>query len=291
MTPSRIISGIPPTRLATTGRPSAIASRITRPCASRYDGSTATSSAAVTAGTSSRRPVKTTLASGRACRVPTQASPYAGVAEQPERLGLRLERLAARALAHDQQPRVRDRVENQRPRLEERRVALLRLEPRDHADQRRSPARTRTPRAACSTPPAVVAIEVHAVVDHAGSARRSGPRRGSWPTMRAADRDQTVHLGRQHREQRRGLPTVADATRMDRVDQERPRQASLDEAHHRPSSDDLRPIHVAVDDLRRPAPSAARVSASTARSSSVSSITSTGTPGRAICAPTSRPTG
>ena len=63
MTPSSIISGMPPTLDATTGRDSAIASRIVRPCASRYEGSTATSNAAVTAGMSSRRPVNTT------CRV------------------------------------------------------------------------------------------------------------------------------------------------------------------------------------------------------------------------------
>src|SRR5689334_12783440 len=41
-------------------RDSAIASRIERPCASRHDGRTATSNDAVTAGTSSRRPVKIT---------------------------------------------------------------------------------------------------------------------------------------------------------------------------------------------------------------------------------------
>ena len=60
MTPSSIISGIPPTSDATTGRDSAIDSRIDRPWASRHDGSTATSNPAVTAGTSSRRPVKIT---------------------------------------------------------------------------------------------------------------------------------------------------------------------------------------------------------------------------------------
>src|SRR5207244_3605437 len=54
----------------TTGRDSAIAPRIVSPCASRYDGRTATSSAAVTAGTSSRRPVNTTrwaIRRSRAC--------------------------------------------------------------------------------------------------------------------------------------------------------------------------------------------------------------------------------
>ncbi len=39
---------------------------------------------------------------------------------------------------------------------------------------------------------------------------------------------------------------------MDRVDQERPRQAALDEAHDGTRADDLGTVHVTVDDLGRP---------------------------------------
>ena len=90
--PLSIISGTPPTCVATTGRRNAIASRIARPCASRYDGRTATSSAAVTAGTSSRSPVNTILAPGRAPRVPTHRSPEHSSPSRPSGFGLRLQR-------------------------------------------------------------------------------------------------------------------------------------------------------------------------------------------------------
>ena len=56
----------------------------------------------------------------------------------PERRDLRLERLALRALADDQEVRVRDGGEDRRPGLEQGRVALLRLEPGDDADDRRA---------------------------------------------------------------------------------------------------------------------------------------------------------
>ena len=122
MTPSSIISGIPPTSDATTGRDSAIASRMDRPWASRQDGSTATSSAGgdrrdVVAAAGEDHPVGDAV--GR---------------------GPLLEEVAPRALADDQQVRVRAAPEDVRPGLDQRLVALLRLEPGDDADDRASPA-------------------------------------------------------------------------------------------------------------------------------------------------------
>ena len=72
----------------------------------------------MTAGTSSRRPVKTTRWAIR------------------ELASLGLERVAPAALADDQQVGVGHGAQDGRPRLEQRRVALLRLEPGDDADDR-----------------------------------------------------------------------------------------------------------------------------------------------------------
>ena len=119
MTPSSIISGIPPTSDATTGRDSAIASRIERPCASRCDGRTATSNDAVTAGMSSRRPGEDDAVG------------------DPVRGRALLERVAQRSLADDHQVRVGNLAQDVRPGIDQRLVALLGLEPRDDADDLR----------------------------------------------------------------------------------------------------------------------------------------------------------
>ena len=54
--PSSMTSGVPPTRVARTGRPSAIASRITLDMPSRSDGATSRSAAFIRAATSERSP-------------------------------------------------------------------------------------------------------------------------------------------------------------------------------------------------------------------------------------------
>ena len=229
MTPSSIISGIPPTSDATTGRDSAIASRIERPCASRQDGRTATSSAAVTAGMSSRRPVKTTR--------------WATVGRRPL-----LEGVAPRALADDQQVRVGDLAQDRGQ------ASISVWWPFSGSSRATTPDDLRArlhpvlvaQRAARLL--VVVALEVDAVVDQADRGagpvlvgdlaldrlarpRSAGPSRGvSW---RSSSRSSCG----------------ADPRRMDRRDDVRPAMAALAERHRGLRPDDVGAVHVGVDDV------------------------------------------
>src|SRR4029450_8051965 len=96
VTPSSIISGIPPTFDATTGRDRAIASRTDRPCASRYDGRTGTSRAAGAAGTAAGRAHAGAPRARRAVSAPAGEHDPMG---DPQLAGLGLERVAPAPLA------------------------------------------------------------------------------------------------------------------------------------------------------------------------------------------------
>ena len=218
-----IISGTPPTSVATTGRRSAIASRMARPCASRYDGSTATSSAAVTAGHVVAQPVKRTLAPGRAlaradaaiarARSPSRSSDSAWASSSS-----RCEpspTISSRALRHLGQ--------HHRPRLEQRRVALLRLEPGDHADQRRALREAVLLGQRAARLCLARTVQIDAVVDRARPARPSDPPPRAWPRS-PADRDEPIHRGVRRRSSARSC-LAAHAARVDRADDVRPRQA------------------------------------------------------------------
>ena len=230
MTPSSTISGIPPTFDATTGRDSAIASRIVRPCASRYDGRTATSSAAVTAGTSSRRPVNTTRWAIRSSA------------------RLRLELVAPAALADDQQVGVGDGAEDAGPRLEQRRVALLGLQPRDDADDLRARLHPVFLGERAARLLVVVALEVDAVVDEADRDASSRPSSSSLVSLAFETAISWSNVRRQL-EQGRPVRLGADPARVGRRDQVRPPLAGLAERDDRPCRHRLGAVHVGVDDV------------------------------------------
>ena len=119
--PSRMVSGIPPTAEATTGRPAAMASSTARPCASRRDGKTARSNAATTEATSRRGPPNTTRLRARGGK---------GADLRPECIGLR-------SLAHQEEPRMGYRGHDRGEGTDQHVVALLRLEPRHDAKEER----------------------------------------------------------------------------------------------------------------------------------------------------------
>ena len=112
---------MPPTAEATTGRRRAMASRIEIPCASRSEGSTATSISPVMAATSSRRPVKTIRSRAGAGSAAAWARSSASSEPSPTITS------QASGAAQDGRHRV-DQVA----------MPLLRLEAGDHAQQRRA---------------------------------------------------------------------------------------------------------------------------------------------------------
>ena len=95
----------------------------------------------------------------------------------PELARLRLERVAPAALADDEQIGVGHRAQDRGPRLEQRRVALLGLEPGDDADDLRAGLHAVLLGQRAARLLVVVALEVDAVVDEADRDDGRGPRR------------------------------------------------------------------------------------------------------------------
>ena len=164
-TPSATTSGMPPTADATTGLRRAMASRMEMPCASRSEGSTAMSRSAVSAATSSRRPVKmiwSRAGAGSAAACARSAShwdPSPTMASQ-----------ASGRSGHDIGPGG-DQVG----------MPLLRLQPCDHAHQHRGAGDAALPTKCAARRGKGEARKVHAVGDD-GIGRSAAPlARGPWP--------------------------------------------------------------------------------------------------------------
>ena len=166
----------------------------------------------------------------------------------PELAGLGFERLAARAFADDEQVGVGDGAQDLGPGLEQRRVALLRLEPGDDADELRARLHAVFLGQRAARLLVVVARQVDAVVD---APDRRG--RASFVDELAldhlGDRDELVDVRRQLAQELAVL-LGADAARVDGRDDVRPALADLGEGHRCAGADGLGPEHVVVDDLR-----------------------------------------
>ena len=137
--------------------------------------------------------------------------------------------------------------QHERPRLEQRRVALLQLQPADHADDRRRRLHAVLVAQRAARLLVVVADEVDAVVDE--RPRRRGPALGDDLAVdRVRDHDQVIDRGRQPLELLLVLAR-ADARRVDGRDHPRAPVAGLADRDHRLGAHDLRAVHVVVDDV------------------------------------------
>ena len=165
---------------------------------------------------------------------------------QLARLGL--QRVAPAALTDDQQIAVGDRAQDGRPGFQQGRVALLRLQTGDHADDLRAGLHPVLPRQRAARILVVVALEVHAVVDEADRDDRPA----FVDELRldgAGDGDESIELRRQFQQ---GLTICLgpDAAGMGRGDQVRAPLAGLAQRDDGARRDRLGAIHVGVDDVR-----------------------------------------
>jgi hypothetical protein len=134
------------------------------------------------------------------------------------------------------------------PRVEQRLVALLRLEPGDDADDLRAGLHAVGLAQVAVRLHGVVAGEVDAVVDEPD-------RREAWPLVgdlrddRIRDGDQLVDL-RREAAQRLAVRGGPDAGRMDRRHEVRPRAARVPHREHGLRPDHVGAVHVGVDDVR-----------------------------------------
>ena len=162
--------------------------------------------------------------------------------------GAMLERVAHRALADDQQVRVRDRAEDVRPGVDQRLVALLGLQPGDDADDLRAGLHPVLVAQFARRLLVVVAGEVDAVVDELDR-REARPLVGDLGDDRLRDRDQLVDVGRQAA-QRLAVLGGPDARRVDGRHEVRPGVAGARHREYRLRRDDVGAVHVGVDDVR-----------------------------------------
>jgi hypothetical protein len=139
--------------------------------------------------------------------------------------GPMLERVAHRALADDEEIRVRHRAEDVRPGVDQRLVALLGLEPGDDPDHPRSRLHAVLVAQVRGRLLVVVAPQVDAVVDQLDR-RETRPLVGDLRDDRVRHRDQLVHLGREAA-QRLAILRGPDARGVDRRHEVRPRFAGV----------------------------------------------------------------
>ena len=141
------------------------------------------------------------------------------------------------------------RCQDKRPRLDQRRVALLRLEPRDHPDERRSLRKAVLLGQRAARFGERVLLEVNPVVDELDR-RRGSSLSDQLGHDRPTDRDQPIHRRRQPAHER-PIFLAPDPARMDGADNIRPRQSGLGQRQRSTRADDLGAIHVVVDHVRR----------------------------------------
>ena len=165
----------------------------------------------------------------------------------PQLARLRLERVAPAALADDEQVGVGDRAQDGRPGLEQRRVALLRLEPRDDPDDLRAGLHPVLLGQRAARLLVVVALEVDAVVDEADR----DVSRPSSTSLCSIARETAISWSNVRRQLAQRLPVLvgADAARVDGRHEVRPALAGLAEGEDRPGRDGLGAVHVGVDDV------------------------------------------
>ena len=130
-------------------------------------------------------------------------------------------------------------------------MAFLGLEPRDHADERGALGEAVLLGQRAARVGVLVFLKVDAVVDQLDGSRRA-PFFNELGDDRPTDRDEPIHRGSQPA-QKRAIGIAADPARVDSADDERPRQTLLGQRECRARADDLRAIHMVVDDLGRTA--------------------------------------
>jgi hypothetical protein len=166
----------------------------------------------------------------------------------PVRGGTVLEHVAHRALAHDEQVGVGHAAQHVRPGIDQRLVALLRLEAGDNADDPRPRLHPVLLTQVRRRQLVVVPAEVDAVVDQLDR-REARPLVGDLRHDRVRHRDQLVHLGRQAA-QRLAIVGRPDPRRVGGRHEEGPGMAGPRHREHRLRPDHVGAVHVGVDDVR-----------------------------------------